>query len=143
MAAALRDTYGDPRSAGAHEALDITAPLRTSVRAVEDGTVAKLFTSQRGGLTVYQYDPTGRYAYYYAHLDSYASGLHEGQRLRRCEPVGEVGVTGNGPAGAPHLHFAIFKLEDQPRWWKGAPINPYSILHEGGTPSAPCPASGS
>lgn len=139
LPAALRDTFGDGRTQGAHEALDIAAPMRTDVRAVEDGVVAKLFTSERGGLTVYQYDPTGRYAYYYAHLDSYAHGLHEGQRLRRCDRIGQVGVTGNAPIGAPHLHFAIFRLEAQPRWWKGAPVNPFPVLRGGTVTSQPCP----
>ena len=137
-AATLTDTFGDGRTKGAHEALDIPSPMRTPVLAVEDGVVAKLFTSQRGGLTVYQFDPASRYAYYYAHLDSYAPGLAEGQSLQRCQLVGYVGVTGNSPAGAPHLHLAIFKLEPQPRWWRGAPVNPYTVLQG----SRPCPPGG-
>ncbi|WP_157281702.1 M23 family metallopeptidase [Pelomonas sp. Root1237] len=137
-AANLTDTFGDGRTKGAHEALDIPAPMRTPVLAVEDGVVAKLFTSQRGGLTVYQFDPASRYAYYYAHLDGYAPGLVEGQSLRRCQLVGYVGLTGNSPAGAPHLHLAIFKLEPKPRWWRGAPVNPYNVLRG----SRPCSAGG-
>jgi len=137
-AATLTDTFGDARTKGAHEALDIPAPMRTPVLAVEDGVVAKLFTSQRGGLTVYQFDPASRYAYYYAHLDGYAPGLVEGQSLRRCQLVGYVGLTGNSPAGAPHLHLAIFKLEPTPHWWRGAPVNPYNVLRG----SRPCSAGG-
>ena len=137
-AATLTDTFGDGRRKGAHEALDIPAPLRTPVLAVEDGVVAKLFTSQRGGLTVYQFDPASRYAYYYAHLDGYAPGLVEGQSLRRCQLVGYVGLTGNSPAGAPHLHLAIFKLESQPQWWRGALVNPYNVLRD----SRPCSTGG-
>lgn len=136
LAATLTDTFGDGRSKGAHEALDIPAPMRTPVLAVEDGMVAKLFTSQRGGLTVYQFDPASRYAYYYAHLDGYAPGLVEGQTLRRCQLLGYVGVSGNSPAGAPHLHLAIFKLEAEPHWWRGAPVNPYDVLR-GSRPCAP------
>lgn len=135
--AALRDTFGDDRRVGAHEALDIPAPMRAPVFAVEDGVVAKLFTSQRGGLTVYHFDPAARFAYYYAHLDAYAPGLREGQPLKRCALVGYVGLTGNSPAGVPHLHFAIFKLEAQPRWWRGAPLNPHPVLSA--TTAAPCP----
>src|SRR5262249_42890930 len=82
---ALQDTYTDGRSGGSrtHEALDILAPRNTPVLAVEDGTVAKLFTSKQGGLTVYQFDPTATYAYYYAHLERYAVGLKEGDPVRR------------------------------------------------------------
>ena len=50
--------------------------------AVEDGTVAKLFESKAGGLTIYQFDPGQQYSYYYAHLDRYADGLKEGDRVR-------------------------------------------------------------
>lgn len=54
----------------------------TKVIAVDDGTVVKLFYSNQGGLTVYQFDPTEKFVYYYAHLDSYAPGLVEGKQLR-------------------------------------------------------------
>ena len=40
-----------------HEAVDILAPRNTPVRAVEDGTIAKLFDSKAGGHTIYQFDP--------------------------------------------------------------------------------------
>jgi len=123
----LRDSFGDPRSGRAHEALDIPAPRGTRVVAVEDGTVAKLFDSARGGLTVYQFDPSSTYCYYYAHLDAYAPGLREGQALRRGDLVGFVGTTGNAPPQTPHLHFAIFRLGTPARWWEGTPINPYVI----------------
>jgi hypothetical protein len=33
------------------------------VRAVESGTIAKLFSSDAGGTTIYQFDPTGRFSY--------------------------------------------------------------------------------
>ena len=123
----LRDTFADARARGAHEAIDILAPRGTRVLAVEDGAVAKLFTSAGGGLTVYQFDPTSTYCYYYAHLDGYAPGLREGALLRRGDPVGFVGTTGNAPPGVPHLHFAIFRLGSPPRWWEGTPVNPYPI----------------
>ena len=123
----LRDSFGDPRTGGAHEALDIPAPRGTHVVAVEDGTVAKLFTSGRGGLTVYQFDPTSMYCYYYAHLDAYAPGLREGAILRRGDLVGFVGTSGNAPPRTPHLHFAIFRLGTPPQWWQGTPINPYPV----------------
>jgi Membrane proteins related to metalloendopeptidases len=126
---ALHDMFNEQRGSGRrHEAIDIMAPRGTPVLAADDGTVKKLFTSVPGGLTVYQYDPDQRYCYYYAHLDSYASGLHEGQSLRRGDLVGYVGTTGNAPKDAPHLHFAIFLLDADRRWWKGTPINPYPVL---------------
>jgi murein DD-endopeptidase MepM/ murein hydrolase activator NlpD len=75
----LVDSWSDERSGGRqHHAIDILAPRNTPILAVEDGTVVKLFTSQRGGLTVYQFDPSSTYVYYYAHLERYADGLKEG-----------------------------------------------------------------
>jgi murein DD-endopeptidase MepM/ murein hydrolase activator NlpD len=124
----LRDTFGDARGTRAHEALDIMAPRNTPVRAVEDGRIARLFTSEAGGLTIYQFDPSETYTYYYAHLDHYASGLKEGQAVRRGQVIGYVGSTGNASPDAPHLHFAIFRLTPERQWWKGEPINPYPVL---------------
>lgn len=123
----LRDTFDDGRPGHRHEALDIMAPRGTPVRAVDDGTLVKLFDSKPGGLTIYQFDPAGRLAYYYAHLDRYAEGLHEGMQLRRGDLIGYVGTTGNATE-APHLHFAVFLLGSDRRWWKGEALNPYSAL---------------
>lgn len=124
----LRDTFFDARGTRAHEAIDIMAPRHTAVRAVENGRIARLFTSARGGLTIYQFDPSGRFCYYYAHLDRYASGLEEGQTVRRGQVIGNVGSTGNASPDAPHLHFAIFRVTSERQGWKGEPINPYAVL---------------
>lgn len=125
----LRDTFAETRERGRpHEALDIMAPKGTPVRAVRDGHIEKLFTSQAGGLTIYQFDPTGQYAYYYAHLDGYAPGLTEGRAVSRGELIGFVGSTGNASPDAPHLHFGIFRLGPDRRWWEGLAINPYPLL---------------
>src|SRR5688572_16120720 len=124
----LRDNFSDARGGRTHEALDIMAPRHTPVRAVEDGLIAKLFNSKAGGLTIYHFDPSETFAYYYAHLDRYAAGLAEGQRVRRGQVIGYVGSTGNAAEDAPHLHFAIFRLGPERQWWKGEAINPYPIL---------------
>jgi peptidoglycan LD-endopeptidase LytH len=123
----LTSTFVEERGDRAHEALDLIAPRGTPVRAVEGGTVAKLFTSRAGGLTVYQFDPTRTYAYYYAHLDRYAHGLAEGARLRRGQVIGYVGSTGNASEDGPHLHFAVFILTPEKQWWAGRPVDPYDI----------------
>ena len=124
----LRDTFDEARGGTRHEAIDIAAPRGTPVLAVDDGVVAKLFTSVPGGLTVYQFDGRSRLAYYYAHLDRYADGLREGAALRRGDLVGYVGSTGNASADAPHLHFAVFRLGPERQWWKGQAVNPYPAL---------------
>jgi murein DD-endopeptidase MepM/ murein hydrolase activator NlpD len=124
----LRDTFLDRRGARAHEALDIMAPRGTPVLAADAGHIEKLFTSKAGGLTIYQFDPTGLYCYYYAHLDSYARTLREGDRVQAGDVIGYVGSTGNAAENAPHLHFAIFRLTPEKQWWKGEPVNPFPVL---------------
>lgn len=123
----LRDSFTAARYRGAHEAIDIMAPRGTPVLAVEDGRIVRLTLNRAGGITVYQTDPQERYVYYYAHLDRYAPGLSEGQRVQRGDPIGAVGSTGNAPANAPHLHFAIYRWEGGSHKWPGLPINPYAV----------------
>jgi peptidoglycan LD-endopeptidase LytH len=125
----LHDSFSDSRRwFHSHEAIDIMAPRSTPILAVEDGTIARLFESKAGGTTVYQFDPTNRYAYYYAHLERYADGLREGDHVQRGQVLGYVGTSGNAPNGTPHLHFAIFRLTDKKQWWQGTPINPYDVF---------------
>jgi murein DD-endopeptidase MepM/ murein hydrolase activator NlpD len=128
-ASALRDSFAEGRGGSRqHQAIDIPAPRHTPVVAVEDGTIAKLFRSRYGGITVYQFDPGGRYCYYYAHLQGYAPGLREGAAVRRGQVLGFVGTSGNAPADTPHLHFQIYELTPARHWWEGKPINPYPYL---------------
>lgn len=132
----LIDTYTQTRGGGRmHEALDIMAPHGREVLAVSDGKITKLFNSKQGGLTIYQFDPSERYAFYYAHLDRYADGIQEGKILTRGDLVGYVGATGNADPAAPHLHFAIFELGAEKRWWEGRPVNPYPLLAQRQGPS--------
>lgn len=126
---ALRSNFDEKRgSSRRHEALDVLAPRNTPVLAVEDGIIAKLFLSKAGGNTIYQFDPTTTYAYYYAHLERYAEGLKDGAKVKRGDVIGYVGTTGNAPPNTPHLHFAIFKLTADKRWWQGVAIDPYPVL---------------
>lgn len=129
QAASLSDQFDLGRgSQRKHEAIDILAPAGTPVVAVDDGRVAKLFASRAGGLTVYQFDPAQRLAYYYAHLQSYAAGVKEGMQLRRGDVIGYVGTSGNADPRTPHLHFAVFRLGNPPKWWEGEAVNPYPAL---------------
>ena len=130
-AADLRDSFDEGRRGHTHEAIDILAPRNTPVRAVEDGVIAKLFTSVPGGITIYQFDPAGDYCYYDAHLQRYADGLRNGQAVRRGEIIGYVGTSGNAPENTPHLHFAIYRLNANKRWWEGRALDPFPVLGGG------------
>jgi murein DD-endopeptidase MepM/ murein hydrolase activator NlpD len=125
----IQDTFSDARSGGrAHQATDIPAPRGTPVLAMDDGVVRKLFTSVKGGLTIYEFDSTESYCYYYAHLDRYAGGLKENQPLRHGEVIGFVGATGDAAQEAPHLHLEITRIGADKKWWGGVPIDPYPLL---------------
>jgi murein DD-endopeptidase MepM/ murein hydrolase activator NlpD len=124
----LSSNFSQTRGGHAHEALDIMAPRGTPVMAVAEGNVVKLFTSKQGGLTVYQFDNSRTWCYYYAHLDHYAAGLNEGTLLRKGDVLGYVGSTGDASPDAPHLHFAVFALGPEKHWWQGTAIDPLPLL---------------
>ena len=124
----LKGDFSERRGKRPHEAVDIMAPRGTPVRAVDEGTIAKLLLSKDGGITIYQFGRDGRLCYYYAHLDRYADGLHEGQVVSQGDVLGAVGTTGNAPPGAPHLHFAIFELNADRQWWQGRSLDPYRVF---------------
>lgn len=127
----LTDTFTQARAGGArrHDAIDIMAAEGTPVISASDGTVEKLFFSQGGGgMTVYVRSPDSRWTYYYAHLQGYAPGLAEGQRVKRGQLLGRVGHTGNANPAGPHLHFAINRMEPGEKWYEGSAINPYPLL---------------
>lgn len=142
---ALSDTFtqsraGEARASGArasgarasgaraHDAIDIMAARGRAVLAAADGRIEKLFWSREGGRTVYQRSADGRRIYYYAHLDSYAPGLAQGQAVRRGQRIASVGSTGNADPGAPHLHFAVHEMAAGEPWYGGRAINPYPLL---------------
>jgi murein DD-endopeptidase MepM/ murein hydrolase activator NlpD len=131
----LIDTYTQSRGGGArvHNAIDIMAPTGTPVVAAAPGTVEKLFFSQGGGgISAYVRSEDNQWIYYYAHLDAYAPGLKEGQKVRRGDPIGTVGFSGNANPAGPHLHFAVHRMAAGEDWHEGTPVNPYPLLVGGG-----------
>lgn len=132
-ARALTDTWGASRSEGrTHEGIDIMAPAGTPVRAAADGRIVKFFDSERGGITIYQFDTSERFVYYYAHLSARAAGLAEGAVVSQGDVIGYVGMSGNAPV--PHLHFEIQRLTPERRWWEAESMNPYPLLVAGRAP---------
>src|SRR5450759_4421202 len=124
----LQSNFSQARGGHAHEALDIVAPRGTEVLAVAEGNVVKLFTIKPGGLTVYQFDNSRTWCYYYAHLDRYALRLKEGMLLRKGDVLGYVGSSGNASGDAPHLHFAVFQLGPEKHWWQGTAVDPLPLF---------------
>ncbi|HEX9628490.1 MAG TPA: M23 family metallopeptidase [Pyrinomonadaceae bacterium] len=125
----LQDTFMEARTEGrVHDAIDIPAAAGTPVLAAADGEIAKLFQSERGGTTIYQYSNDKRLVFYYAHLQRYADGLAPGKFVHQGEVIAYVGDTGNAGAGNYHLHFSISVIPNPTRYWEGTNINPYPLL---------------
>jgi murein DD-endopeptidase MepM/ murein hydrolase activator NlpD len=121
----LIDSFGFPRMPGTpdehwHEGIDIFAPAGTPLVATERGIVTRVGSGRLGGLTLWIKGESGA-AWYYAHLQSHAAGLHEGMLVEAGDLVGYVGNTGNARGTPPHLHMEIHP-------GGGDPVNPYPLL---------------
>jgi murein DD-endopeptidase MepM/ murein hydrolase activator NlpD len=100
------DSWGAPRSGGRrHQGTDMVAAHMAPLVAVADGVVRISFTSL-GGNVIHLWADHG-VDYFYAHLDSYAVGLVDGQRVERGQLIGYNGDTGNAIPGAYHVHFGM------------------------------------
>jgi len=121
----LIDSFGFPRMTGTpdehwHEGIDLFAPRGTPLVAAERGLVTRIGSGRLGGLKLWLVGESGT-EWYYAHLDSFAEGLHDGQIVEAGDLLGYVGNTGNAVGTPPHLH-----LQMHPDG--GRPVNPYPLL---------------
>lgn len=86
----------------AHKGVDYAAPVGTRVKATADGTVE--FAGKQGGYgNVVIVKHYGGFSTSYAHLSSFARGLHKGEKVQQGDVIGNVGQT--GWATGPHLHY--------------------------------------
>jgi murein DD-endopeptidase MepM/ murein hydrolase activator NlpD len=116
----IADTWHAPRGTDrVHEGQDIFAAKGTPVLSATSGYVYNIGENNLGGQTVSVIGRGGR-VYYYAHLDSYAPRLKEGDWVSKRTVLGYVGTTGNAQGTPPHLHFGIYTSD-------GA-INPLPLL---------------
>jgi murein DD-endopeptidase MepM/ murein hydrolase activator NlpD len=133
LASQIPDTYDAPRDgARVHNAQDILAKRGTPVLAADDGTILHIGTNALGGNVVWTADPSRRFAFYYAHLDRWAKGLHDGQSVSRGDVLGYVGTSGNAPKDTPHLHFQVVRIVSGKRYSDGPPVNPLPFFTQAG-----------
>ncbi len=89
-----------------HEGVDIPMPKGTPVLATADGVVRivnKIYTPHKNYGKEVVIDHGYGYQTRYAHLSRIY--VRRGQRVKRWEPIGEVGSTGK--ASGPHLHYEV------------------------------------
>jgi hypothetical protein len=99
------DVAGEPYSADCathrfHTGIDLAAHTGTPVYAAEAGVVHVIPSASGYGNHVVIMHGNG-WSTLYAHLSAFT--VHEGDVVRRGDPVGLVGSTGNSTG--PHLHF--------------------------------------
>lgn len=111
------NTWGAPRSGGrSHVGVDILAPMRTPIRAYENGTISRMHSNSLGGISLYLRGNSGN-EYYYTHMSGYATGVSVGQSVKAGQHIAFIGDSGNA-AGIPHLHWEV-------RPGGGGNANPY------------------
>ncbi len=104
----IQSFWGVDRDGGArrHEGIDIFAKRNTPILAVADGTISRVQQTAIGGKVIWQRLGIFGQSIYYAHLDSQL--VSAGQEVKKGEPIGLMGNTGNAKTTSPHLHFGIY-----------------------------------
>jgi murein DD-endopeptidase MepM/ murein hydrolase activator NlpD len=115
----IANTWHAPRGDRQHEGQDIFAPRGTPILSATDGYIVNIGENNLGGQTVSVIGAGGR-TYYYAHLDSYAPNINEGDYVTKQTVLGYVGTTGNANGTPPHLHFGVYA--------PGGAMNPLPLL---------------
>lgn len=129
------NTFGDGRTWNAttqdrhrvHEGIDLMTQKGTPVYSVTNGTVHRLGWNRYGGYRINILDSSGKYHWYYAHLEAYTPALKQGDYVKAGQLIGFVGDTGYGAKGttgkfAAHLHFGMYYSST------GKATNPYFYL---------------
>jgi murein DD-endopeptidase MepM/ murein hydrolase activator NlpD len=118
----IANTWQAPRGADRlHQGQDIFAPRGTPILSATEGYIVRIGENSLGGQTVSVVGAGGR-VYYYAHLDSYAPQIAEGDYVTTKSVLGYVGTTGNAAGTPPHLHFGVYA--------PGGAINPLPLLND-------------
>lgn len=129
------DTWRQPRTYGGdrkHEGTDLMATNNIRgffpVISITDGIIEKIGWLEQGGYRIGVRSASGGY-FYYAHLDSYAPELEQGDTVIAGQFLGFMGDSGYGSEGTVgqfdvHLHLGIYVNTNQGEM----SVNPYWIL---------------
>ncbi|MGB0949471.1 MAG: M23 family metallopeptidase, partial [Marinirhabdus sp.] len=114
------------RTGGAHDGLDLYAPVGTKAYAVLDGEISLKYNSTTyGNCLNVKADYNGTtYYFFYAHLSSIS--VNQGDKVKAGDVIGQTGQTGNADgqiSKMAHLHFEVRTSNSR----TGDRINPYTI----------------
>ncbi|MEX2200527.1 MAG: M23 family metallopeptidase [Dongiaceae bacterium] len=99
-----------------HRGVDFGAATGTPIYAAGDGTIEKI--GANGGYGNYiRIRHNSEYSTAYAHMNGFAKGLGQGDRVRQGDIIGYVGSTGRSTG--PHLHYEVLVAGEQ--------VNPLDI----------------
>ena len=134
------DDFGQPRSGGPHQGIDILAPRRALAIAAESGKIEFWTHSATAGCMLYLHGASGT-TYLYIHLNNdltrhddnrgkcmagtaYANGLKDGAKVGAGQVIGYAGDSGDAEGHSPHLHFELHPNG-------GRAVDPYPWLQGG------------
>ncbi len=132
------DSWGGERTYGGkriHKGCDImdreNIQGRIPIVSMTDGKIYNIGWNEQGGYRIGITSENGNY-YYYAHFDSYASGIESGKTVKAGDILGYMGNSGYGKTEGTkgkfpvHLHIGICPKTDltEDELW----INPYPFL---------------
>ncbi len=90
-----------------HHGIDYAAPKGTHVFSIGDGRVIARGYQPKGGGNYLKIKHNSVYTTVYMHLNGFAKGINQGDKVKQGQLIGYVGAT--GLATGPHLDFRVFK----------------------------------
>ncbi|MBR0597208.1 M23 family metallopeptidase [Sinanaerobacter chloroacetimidivorans] len=103
-----------------HNGVDIEAPADSQVVSVADGTVTKVFTDDKLGITI-EVSHGGGLVTKYSNLST-TKMVGEGDVVKKGQVISGVGNTALFESlESPHLHFEV--------WKDGAPVDPSEFIN--------------
>lgn len=124
-----------------HNGIDIAGPIGTVITAAEDGKVIEAWDQDKycwkgayGKFIVVEHN--NNLTTLYAHLSAFLPTLKPGDIVKRGDPIGYMGASGQSTG--PHVHFTVYstptfriapsKLSCGPKMPYGGDLNPMSYL---------------
>ena len=87
-----------------HKGVDYAATEGTAIFAAESGVVVRKYVSKSYGNYI-KIEHANGFTTAYAHMNEFANGIEEGDKVVKGQRIGGIGSTGKSTG--PHLHFEL------------------------------------